>query len=201
MPTIAQRQRSSRPPRSTDNVPPGPSPSRAAIARGHDHGTAGVERGERRVAIAGHEPQAAVGGEIGTDHRRAIGAYAVDGQVERGHRADRATPGRRAIVSSSPSSRPRGKIEVSDELARDHVRDPGAGDGAGMLADATERDDHRETDRERTDRQGSPARSRSTRRAREPLLERGEHGERRAGEPGERGQDERYRNATTRSTA
>ena len=70
---------------------------REAVARRdagrQDRGAAGVERGEGRGAIAGDEAQAAVGGEVGADHRGAVDAHAVDGQVEGRDRADRGHAG------------------------------------------------------------------------------------------------------------
>ena len=62
-----------------------------------------------------------------------------------------ATPG--VTSTSSSSSRPRGKIEVRTQFARHDVGDPGARREPGVLPDAAERHDHREPDREGTDRQ------------------------------------------------
>ena len=65
-----------------------------------------------------------------------------------------------------------------DEVARDDVGDPGAGRRTGMLADPAERDDHREADRQRTDRQRGAATVTQDGGAGEPLLEAGQQPER-----------------------
>ena len=187
---------------------PSSSPEVQPVARGerprHDHGAAIVERGQGRRPVAGHEPQPAVG-QRGrrrpSPRRRARTPSKARSNVAIG--LTRATPG------SAPSVRRSALVEADAGGSRWHERRPGpprrarrrrrraacwpTPPSATIIA--------RPTVSAPTVR-AVRLRSRSDRRAGEPLLERGEHGERRAGEPGERTAGRTATSdATTRSTA
>ena len=83
------------------------------------------------------------------------------GDVERRDRADPgdAVDGRERRPRTS-SSRATGRIEVSELVARDRRRRARPRPRPRVLADAAERDDHRQADRQRPDGQRRPARGR-----------------------------------------
>ena len=113
-----------------DGVAHGETVAGAATPAGTMVAPAGVERGEGGGPVAVDEAQAAVGGEVGADHRGGVGTDAGDGQVERGDGADaRSRRARSPRVSTRPSSSGRGKIEVT-------TRSPGTTSATHALAAA-----------------------------------------------------------------
>ena len=121
--TPTTRRSSGVPARSAPSGPaPTASPRRSARPAGHDRRAAGVDRREGRGSVAGRERQPAVGRQVGADDRRGVGPDAVEGDVERGDRADpvdaRARPrdlGLDALVRGDRADR------GQDQLARDDV--------------------------------------------------------------------------------
>ena len=66
-------------------VSPTCEPEASARPCRQDRRATGVERGERRRPIAGHEGQPPVGEEVGTDDRGGVDAHAAEREVERGN--------------------------------------------------------------------------------------------------------------------
>ena len=168
-------------------------PSRSARPAGTIVGAAGVERRQRRrrgrPAMKRRRPSAA---RSAPTTAAASVRVAVEGEVERGDRADPRDPGDRAgqvrLDALVRGDRPdRGH----DELARDHVGDPAGGRRAGcwptppsatIIASPIVRPPSVSVGR---------LRSRTTDAPGEALLEAQQERERHARDPGERRQDER----------
>jgi hypothetical protein len=151
-----------------------------------DRRTAGVERGERRIAVAVDEasrPSAAMSAPTTAaasvrTPSRATSKVAIG--------LTRATPGRAGQVLGDALVLGDRADRGQDELARDDVGDPAGGRGAGVLPDPAERDDHRQPDRQAAEGQRGPAPVADDGAAGEPLLERKQaaNGARRPGDGG-----------------
>ena len=176
----------------TVSVWPTVTPRRSASAGGQDRAAAGVDGRQRCRPVARHEREPAVGGHVRADDRGGVGPRPVEGDVERGDRAD---PGqvrhRCRDVPDDPLVRGDRTDRRQDELARDDVGDPAGRGRPGVLADPAQGDDHRQPDGQATQRQRRPARVAVDRAPGKPLLDPQQQRERRAGDPGHDRQQER----------
>ena len=179
---------------------PVPTPIRSACETRQDHRPAGIDRGQRRRAVAGGERQAAVGREVGAADRRRVEARALPGEVERRDRRRPRDPVDRLDLALVALVADRDRRDRGEDLvARDDVGQPARRGGPRVGGDRAERHDHREPDDERADRERRPAAIAGDRRAGEPLLEAQDARERQPGDPPER--PEQGRASRARRTA
>ncbi len=135
--------------------------------------------------------QSAVAREVVTDHRRTVEPPPIDRQVEGRERTHGMHAGQAPErLVDALVERPR-EDRGEDEIARHDVRDPCARGGPGMLADATERDDECQPDRECSDGQRRPRAVAQDRRPGESLLQARERDERQAADACQRREQDR----------